>query len=111
MKYILNSAVITSEGVYEYRLITLDEMKHWLKNNDWVSTIGYEQTAESIEELTGIKVPVDRKIIKMEVGDEALVFRLVFPKGTKRIDPKQKGQLSKEFILENCEMGILKRLG
>jgi len=109
-KYLLNSAVITSEGVYSYRIINLDKAKEWLKDYDWISTIGYEQTALALKEITGIQIPVVRKTIMMKVDDEALVFRLVFPPGTKRIDPKQKGKLSKKFILNNCEIGLLKRI-
>ena len=109
MKYVLNSAVITAPGTYTYKLISLEEMKEWL-NGEWVSTIGYEATAKALEALTGIEIPVDRKIIKMQPGDEALVFRLVFPPGTKRINPKDKGSLSVDFVLNNCEIGILKRI-
>jgi hypothetical protein len=39
-------------------------------------------------------LPVNRITIKMEPGDEALVFRLVLPPGTPRIDPKDKGAIA-----------------
>jgi len=105
-RYILNSAVITTEGIYIYRLITLDEAKKWLQNGDFLSTIGYQETANVLSFLTGISIPVNRKLIRMEKNDEALVFRL-----TCRLSaPELKGQLSKEFILRNCEIGILKKI-
>jgi len=108
--YILNSAVVTSPGTYKYCLISLNDAKAWLDSRSWYSTIGYEQTATALEELTGIHIPVNREIITMQPGDEALVFRLSFPKGTKRIDPKQKGQLPRDFILSNCEIGLLRKI-
>lgn len=109
MRYILNSAVITSPGRYEYKLISLEEAKAWLRGGDWESTIGYPETAAVLERLTGVSIPVNRKIIRMEPGDEALVFRLVFPPGTPRLDPTQKGMVSEEFLLEHCEIGLLRR--
>jgi len=107
--YILNSAVITAPGLFRYRHISIDEARKWLDLHDWVSTIGYEETAKALQKITKVIIPVNRKVIEMQPGDEALVFRLVFPSGY-RPDPGEKGQLSEEFILANCEIGLLKRL-
>lgn len=106
MRYILNSAVITTAGTYEYQLITPEEAKKWLEEGDFVSTIGYQETADALEVITGVKVDVNRQQIRMREGDEALVFRL-----TRRVEnPNDKGTLSKEFVLNNCEIGILKKV-
>jgi len=106
VKYILNSAVITTPGVYEYKLISVEEAKRWLSKLDWESTIGYQETIDALATLTEIRVPLNRKLVKMKAGDEALVFRL-----TCRLnDPNLKGHLSKEFVLQNCEIGILKKI-
>jgi len=105
MRYILNSAVITSPGTYTYRLISLDEAKKWLSKGPFVSTLGYQETAMALTALTDVPCDTNRKIIQMQVSDEALVFRL-----TCRLDnPSLKGQLSTEFVLNNCEIGILKK--
>lgn len=105
MKYILNSAVITTPGSYKYSLITPEEAKQWLQEREWESTVGYEETAIALEQVTGIKIPTNRKQIKMVEGDEALVFRL-----TKRLsEPELKGKVGLQRILENCEIGILKK--
>jgi len=108
MKYILNSAVITAPGTYEYKHITTDELKNWLNSNKWDSTIGYPETAEALQKISNVHIPVNRKIITMLPGDEALVFRLVFPQGY-RPDPAQKGNMGIDFILTHCEIGILTR--
>ena len=117
--YILNSAVITAFGDYSYHPLTLDRAKEWLSCG-FESTIGYPQTAEALTLLTGFPVAVNRKQIKMDVGDEALVFRL-----TCRLDnPALKGDvrdytynraygnhiLSTEFVLKNYELGLLVRV-
>ena len=110
MKYILNSAVLTSPGDYRYRLVTADEARQWA-DGGFISTVGYEQTAEALTQLLGVPVPVDRRTIAMQSGDEALVFRLVFPPGTPRIDPTDKGKLSVGSIMAgNYELGLLSRL-
>lgn len=105
-RYILNSAVITEEGYYYYKRISVEEAIEWLKKGDFESTIGYKETVDALAMLTGISVDVNRKMVKMGVGDEALVFRL-----TSRLDdPSLKGRVSVDFVRENCEIGILKRI-
>jgi hypothetical protein len=109
MKYILNSAVVTSPGRYEYRLIDVAQATAWLAYGGWQSTIGYAETAAALSELTGIEIPVNRAMIRMRPGDQALVFRLSLPPGSNRFDPSTKGGLGREFILQHAEIGMLKR--
>jgi hypothetical protein len=110
MKYILNSAVITSPGRYEYRLVDAAAAKAWARDG-FQSTVGYEETAAALAELLGVPVPVDRRTITMQPGDEALVFRLAFPPGTPRIDPKDKGALGRAILAGHYELGVLVREG
>jgi len=107
MRYILNSAVITSPGSYQYRLLYIHQAIEWLNEGKFKSTIGYEETAYAMSKIFDIVIPVNRCTITMKSGDEALVFRLVFPPGTPRISPENKGMLTTQFILENCEIGLL----
>jgi hypothetical protein len=107
MKYLLNSAVITKEGIYEYRLISNDEAKKWLEENEYESGIGYVETASAIEKLYKIPIPVSRSQVReFNVGDEALVFRLTI----RLNDPSLKGKLTPDFIIKHCEVGILRRI-
>jgi len=109
MRHILSSAVITAPGDYTYALISLIEAIQWLEDGEWQSSIGYRETAEALSELTGIEVPYDRRTIVMRPGDEALVFRLVLPPGSRRIEPLAKAGLGRDYILANCEIGLLRR--
>ena len=109
MKYLLNSAVITGPGVYQYEYIDKQNALVWAAGT-FVSAIGYEQTALALQLIIGVEVPVNRKIVNMEPGDQALVFRLVFPPGTDRIDPKNKGKLEDQILQGNYELGLLTRL-
>jgi len=106
MRYILNSAVITTPGTYNYRLIDTDEVKRWLDAGPFDCTIAYPETAKALESITGRLFQTNRKTTKMAKGDEALVFRL-----TARMSrPDLKGKLTPEFVLANSEIGILKKL-
>lgn len=107
MRYILNSAVITTPGNYEYRLIDTCEAILWLSDGRFTSTIGYQETADALTSIAGIHIPVNRKMIKMETDDEALVFRLT----VRLTDPAVKGKINdRSWIMENSEIGILKKL-
>jgi hypothetical protein len=109
-KYLLNSAVITSPGMYCYEHVDLDEATKWLEAGDWTSTIGYPETAEALSELTGLRIPVNRSVVTMQPGDQALVFRLVLPPGARRVAPGAKGGLGVGYILQHCEIGLLERV-
>lgn len=109
MKYILNSAVLTAFGDFRYTPVTADEARRWASGG-FVSTVGYEQTADALTQLLGTQVPVDRRTVTMQPGDEALVFRLAFPPGTPRIDPADKGRLSAALLAGYYELGMLIRL-
>lgn len=105
-RYVLNSAVITTPGMYSYHLIDQEKAQKWLADGNFESTIGYQETCDALEIISGVKVPMNRKQIRMQPADEALVFRLT---GFRLGDPTMKGKLTKEFVLKNCELGILRK--
>jgi len=73
MRYVFNSAIITTPGIYTYRLITIEEAKQWLISAPFKATIGYQETAKALSFLTGITFNVNRKMTNMNEGDEALI--------------------------------------
>lgn len=91
MRYLLNSAVITGEGVYLYQVI--DKLKFIAILGDpanWVSRIGYKETADHIRAISGREVPLSREASPMKSGDSALVCRLKY-----RVNnPAAKGQMA-----------------
>jgi len=107
-KYILNSAVITSPGTYQYELISAEEARQWYGDgDDVISTIGYQETAEALSAILGKPVTVNRRMVKLERGDEALVFRLTI----RLADPSIKGQINDPtWLLEHSEIGVLRHL-
>jgi len=112
--YILNSAVITSPGVYRYTLLqphkAVKLLRVWSDPDIFpdppISCIGYEETAEAMAVLLNYRPEINRQTIKMMPGDQALVFRL-----TKRLSQAEmKGKLGISPILNNCEIGLLERI-
>jgi len=112
MRYILNSSVMTSYGTYEYKEITSKSAKDWLNEGDFESAVGYAETCAAFNLLFGddITLSVNKKIIIMDAGDEALVFSIMLPLGAARIAFEDKGNLTPEFVLLNCKLGLLKRI-
>lgn len=111
MRFILSSAVITAPGTYRYRRIDLQAARRWLEAGPHYSTIRYRETAHALGALLGRKIETRDEQVKMQPGDEALVFRLVFPPGTRGLPTDQKGKVSVQFILDNCEIGVLECIG
>lgn len=106
MRYLLNSAVITAPGTYEYSLIPKEQAQDWLVSEFPVeNSIGYDETIQAFNLMFGMGFVTNRKNIRMEAGDEAIVFRL-----TGRVSDWQgKGKMGLDFVLENCEIGLLMR--
>lgn len=111
MRYLLNSAVITSPGSYTYSLISPEEAREWYHADaPPVSTIGYAETALVLSQLLGVVVELNRVSISMQAGDEALVFRIVLPPGSQRIDPRDKGCAAQVLKRGHYELGLLRRI-
>lgn len=110
MRFVLNSAVITSEGLYRYHHMSPEDAAAWCKAGEFVSAIGYQETSDVLSELVGVAVPVNRVTIKMEPGDQALVFRVVLPPGSNRIAPGDKGQIGEIILKKQFELGLLERI-
>jgi hypothetical protein len=105
--YVLNSAVITGFGTFKYEPMTVIQAGAWLAKNDWHSTIGYPETCQVFNQMFGTSIIANREQVKLEVSDEALVFRL-----NKRLDDIQsKGQVGIETVKKYLEIGKLTRIG
>jgi Domain of unknown function (DUF1874) len=72
MRYVLNSAVISRPGHYEYKLLTGLEAEVWLKLGRFTSRVGHKAAAEFLENHLGIHCPLSRESIAMQPGDEGL---------------------------------------
>lgn len=73
--YILNSPILTDFGEYRYSKISVEEAKTLL-NGGFISAVGHQATAEVLSSLLGIQIPAQRIMVKMGVGDKALIFAM-----------------------------------
>jgi len=55
----------------------LEDVKIILENEQWVSAIGHQQTADILTNMLGIQIPVNRQTIKLQKGDTLIVAQYV----------------------------------
>lgn len=73
---ILNTAILTSFGAYDYQQIDLEEAREIVKNNAIQSAVGHQATADILSSLLERPIPVNRIEYTQKVEEEALVFKL-----------------------------------
>ena len=73
---VLNTSIVTADGEYRLRTITLEEAKHLAQENALDSAVGHASTAQILTDLLGVEVPVNRQLFVQREGQSALVFKL-----------------------------------
>jgi hypothetical protein len=73
---LLNTTIVTTDGDYSIKTISLDKAKELVKSADVLSAIGHQSTADIVSKLLEIPVKMNRIIYNQEVGDIALCFKL-----------------------------------
>ena len=80
MIQLLNSAVMPNEGVYTLKQITettfTKELQDAAASDNFRSYIGYPETAQLIEQITGIAIEVSREQATLTLGDTMLIVKL-----------------------------------
>ena len=88
---ILNTTILTADGDFTLQTISLEEAQELIQDNDILSAVGHESTAQILTELLETSVPVNRIQFEQQRGQKALCFKL---KGS----PQEGAILSKEEI-------------
>ena len=74
---ILNGAIITAEGEYSCRTISLEEAKQLFRSaSNIISAVGHQATAEILTDLLETEVALNRIDFQQQTGQQALVFKL-----------------------------------
>lgn len=78
---LLNTSILTSFGIYTYKLLTLEEAralvsKFQQEGKPIQSAIGHQTTAELLSALLGIAVAVNRMDVRQTIKTVALVFKV-----------------------------------
>ncbi|NMA58632.1 YddF family protein [Clostridium cochlearium] len=75
---LLNTSIITEEGIFSLKTISLETAKEIVANNigNLDSAIGHQSTANIMSILLGVEIPVNRQQFSQKVGQNCLVFKL-----------------------------------
>ena len=106
--YVGHGATIAECGQFLYEPLTVEEAMKWLKNNDWKSLMGYEDTAIAMGYVLEVKPEVSHdSIVPLDVDDQILVFRL------RKFLPSWIGDNEEkaiEWAKNNCQIRLLTRV-
>lgn len=99
---ILNTTILTSDGDFSLKTISLKEAKKLIKEKEILSAVGHESTSQILTNLLKVDVPVNRIQFKQESGQKALCFKLLGrPEEGKILTLKEIEEIGYEFkILE-----------
>ncbi len=75
MVTLLNSPRLTDFGSYQYRSITIDEVRRKI-GAGYQSAIGHPATAKVLSDLLGVEVKSHRMNYRQQPGEQAIVFEL-----------------------------------
>ena len=98
--YLLNSAVLTEFGKFDYTAVTVEKARDILAPG-FISAIGHEVTAAFCSQLLQLPVSYNRIEVSMKAGDTAVVIRL------KQRLPEGQLLTSEHFREIGFEVGLL----
>ena len=73
---ILNTSIITTDGNYTQKPITIAQAQEIAQNNKILSAVGHESTAQVLTTILGVDIPVNRILFAQEVGQQAIVLKI-----------------------------------
>lgn len=91
---ILNTTILTADGEFSLKKITLSEAKDLVKGKEIISAIGHEATAKVLTKDLCVEVPFNRIQFKQQPGQKAICFKL-------------KSRVAEGVILNEREIGII----
>lgn len=97
---LLNAAVLTANGTFKLSNITLEDVKNMLTEENIMSAIGHNATADIMTELIGITIPANRIQARQEPGQNAIIFKLLRrPEEGKILNREEIEEIGYEFLL------------
>ena len=74
--WLLNAPIITADGLFRCRTISLDEARGLIETHGFQSAIGHAPTAAVLSDLLAIECPMRRVEFRQAPRQLALIFRL-----------------------------------
>ena len=97
---ILNTSILTTVGTYELQDITLQEAQQLVQNNEILSAVGHQSTADILTTLLGTTIPMNRIMFEQQEGQKALIFKLLSrPEEGKILTQQEIEQIGYKFQL------------
>ena len=73
---ILNTSILTTTGTFELQDITLEQAQQLVQDNEILSAVGHQSTADILTTLLGTEIPMNIIMFEQQQGQKALVFKL-----------------------------------
>ena len=73
---VLNTSILTTEGTFTLKDITLEEARNLVTENEILSAVGHQSTADILTTLLEKEVLMNRIMFEQELNQKALVFKL-----------------------------------
>lgn len=97
---VLNTSILTNEGTFTLKDITLEQAKELVTQNEILSAVGHQATADILTTLLETEVPMNRIQFAQEKGQKALVFKLLGrPEEGKILTEQEINQIGYKFQL------------
>jgi len=80
--YVFNTLIVPCDFGFcdqftvKFRKIDKEKAKEILKNNEFVSAVGHQATADVLTAILGVQIPMNRIAVKMDKGDVGVHFFL-----------------------------------
>ena len=72
---VLNTSILTTEGTFTLKDITLEEARNLVKENEILSAVGHQSTADILTTLLETEVPMNRIQFAQEKGQKAYFLK------------------------------------
>lgn len=73
---ILNTTILTVDGDFSLKTISLEDAKDIIKDKEITSAVGHQATSDILKNLLGIEAPVNRINFEQKPGQKAICFKL-----------------------------------
>ena len=78
MNKLMNSAMMPAEGTYQLWRVAREDFVNRLQSRPFESYIGYPETANFLESVSGMRISVSREQTTLVDGDTLLIVKLKY---------------------------------